>query len=76
MKHQIKVQPKKVAVECLSCDGDIHVRSNPKIGQTITCDNCDESFVIIDVNPLMVDWPNFDDDFYDGDDSDEDEYEY
>ena len=71
MKRQMKVQTDKGIVECLSCDGLIHVGGNPKIGGLVTCDSCDESFEIIDINPLMVDWIMYDDDCFD-----EDEYEY
>jgi transcription elongation factor Elf1 len=71
MKRQMNVQPTKAIVECLSCDGIIRVGGNPKIGGIVTCDSCDESFEIIEIKPLMIDWLMYDDDYFD-----EDEYEY
>jgi transcription elongation factor Elf1 len=76
MKHQIKIQPKKATVECLSCNRDINVGHNTKIGSIVTCVRCNMSFEIIELNPLLIDWPYYDDDYFDGDYSDEDEYEY
>lgn len=61
MKPQVKAKPKKVTVECLSCSEDIYVGRNPKVGSFVTCDNCDVEFEIIDLEPVMVDWPYFED---------------
>lgn len=76
MEHPMKIKPKKTVVECLSCGDDISIQGNIKIGNMITCDTCDTQLEIIELNPLMVDWPYYDDDYFDEDYADEDDYEY
>ena len=80
MKHNQKEHSKKETVECLACDEDVYVGRNPKVGNFVTCQHCDETFQIIDIDPILIDWPYDDDDYsddeegyydddYDGDDS-------
>lgn len=75
MKPQIKIKPKKLTVGCLLCSKDFYVEYNPKLGKFITCKNCETVFEIINIDPVMIDWPYYDDDegFYD---MIEDEYDY
>ena len=61
MKHNTKTITKKFQVECLACDDDIYVGSNPKIGGYVTCNSCDAEFQITDLKPTMIDWPDEDD---------------
>ena len=68
MKQNDKMRPQKETVECLACDEDVYVGRNPKVGNFVTCHNCYETFQIIDVEPVLIDWP------YDEDDFDDDEY--
>ena len=68
MKQNGKNFSKKETVECLACDEDVYVGRNPKVGNFVTCHNCDATFQIIDVGPVLIDWP------FDGDDEYE-EYE-
>ena len=70
MKPKIKTNNKHMVVECLMCYGNIDVGVNPKISKFITCKNCEMVFEIINLNPIMIDWPYYDDDIYD----DEEEY--
>jgi hypothetical protein len=65
MKHQDKMRPKKETVECLSCDEEVFVGRNPKVGNFVTCHNCDETFQIIDIEPVLIDWPYDEDDYTD-----------
>lgn len=65
MKHQIKIKSKKTTIECLSCSKDINIDRNPKIGDFVYCNRCDSRFEIIDLDPVMVDWPYYDDDYGD-----------
>jgi hypothetical protein len=76
MDYQIKT--KKTTVECLSCSEVIDVGRSPKIGSIVTCSSCDSPFEIIELDPLLIDWPYYDDDYFDSDYSysDEDEYDY
>ena len=67
MKHHTKPHPKNETVECLSCEEDVYVGRNPKIGKYVVCNNCDATFQIIDIEPVLIDWPEDDDDYTDDD---------
>ena len=69
MKHNQKEHSKKETVECLACDEDVYVGRNPKVGHFVTCHNCDATFQIIDIDPVLIDWP------YDEDDAEYEDYE-
>ena len=73
MKLKIRVKPKKTVVECLLCDKDIYVGNYPNLGKFITCKSCESVFEIINIDPVMIDWPYDDDDesFYDDIDDEE-----
>jgi hypothetical protein len=44
---------------------------NPTIGKFITCKNCESVYEIINIDPVMIDWPYYDDDdFFDDLDDD------
>jgi hypothetical protein len=45
---------------------------NPTIGKFITCKNCESVYEIINIDPVMIDWPYYEDDYLD----DEDLYDY
>ena len=73
MRPKIRVKPKQATVECLLCNKDIYVGNNPILGKFITCKSCESVFEIINIDPVMIDWPYYEDDegFYDDiDDSD------
>ena len=58
-------------VRCPECDFEI-VRSNPRVGDMITCPECGVDLEIILDVPFEVDYP-LDDDWVVGDEDDEDE---
>ena len=68
MKHHEKMRPKRETVECLACDDDVYVGRNPKVGNFVTCRHCEEVFQIIDIDPVLIDWPYDEDDDYTDDD--------
>lgn len=72
MKQKMKIKSNKLIVGCLLCNKDIYVENNPKLGKFITCRNCESIYEIINIDPLMIDWP-FDDD-EEGYDDDGDDY--
>jgi transcription elongation factor Elf1 len=74
MKTQIKFNQKKMFVECLLCSENIDVSDNPKISKFITCKNCESIFEIITLDPVMIDWPYYDDEGFD--DDFDDDYDY
>jgi hypothetical protein len=61
MKQNTKTISKKVTVECLACSEKIHLDRNPKIGSYVICNGCDAAFQIIDLKPVLIDWPEYDD---------------
>jgi hypothetical protein len=73
MKNQTNTKSKKTMVECLNCSEDIYVGGNPKVGNFVTCKNCDSLFEIVDLEPISIDWPYDDDDYGDDDDLYDDE---
>lgn len=62
MKPRIKTNNKHMVVECLMCYENINVGVNPKINKFITCKSCEMVFEIINLDPIMIDWPYYDDD--------------
>lgn len=70
MKTQIKSKSSKIVVECLLCYKEINLGVDPKINKFVTCKNCENVFEIINLHPIMIDWPYYDD--YDYDDIDDD----
>lgn len=66
--------------ECISCGSEIKFSNQPKMGQTVTCPECDAELEVVWLDPVELDWP-FDDDEYDEDDDydfddEDDEYDY
>jgi hypothetical protein len=68
MEHRSKTKPKKLIVECLYCSEDIYIGGNPKIGSLLECKNCESQFEIIELEPIMIDWMAYDEDFGEDDD--------
>lgn len=72
MKSQYKIRQENIIVKCLLCNKIIDVGVNPIIGKFITCKNCESVYEIINIDPVMIDWPYYEDDYLD----DEDLYDY
>ena len=63
--------------ECPQCGKEISVGLQPRIGQQVTCANCDSELEVVWLDPLELDWPMLDLDEEDEDDDfDEEEDEY
>ena len=69
----------KVIAECPSCGEMVLFGKNPKLGELITCRECEEELEVISLEPILLDFPledgeydeEFDyDDDYDDNDSD------
>jgi hypothetical protein len=41
---------------CLDCEHEIYLGSRPRVGQKVTCPNCEVKLEIINVEPLEFDW--------------------
>ena len=63
--------------ECPQCGKEISVGLQPRIGQQVTCANCDSELEVVWLDPLELDWPMLDlADEEEDDDFDEEEDEY
>jgi alpha-aminoadipate carrier protein LysW len=63
---------KTLAARCPDCDEIIRPRSNPRIGQKLSCSVCDAELEVVGINPLELEWA-IDDDYDDDDDDDWDD---
>lgn len=73
MKSQVNTTHKDTVVKCLVCKQMIDLGINYKVGKFITCKNCESVYEIINIDPVMIDWPYYD--FEDDDSYDELDYE-
>lgn len=68
---------KTTVVICPSCDTRIRLERPPRLSDVITCPECEESFEVISVSPIRLDWiPSYDDEYWDDDDEDDDDLDY
>jgi len=58
---------------CPSCGEWVKLPDHPKIGQKITCMECEADLEVIEVNPVELDWAFMEDEFDDEEDWDDDE---
>jgi transcription elongation factor Elf1 len=72
MKTQVYSVKKDKFVKCLLCNQVLDLGVNFKVGKYITCKNCEMVYEIINIDPVMIDWPYYDDDCID----DEEIYDY
>ena len=65
------VSKTKTMAECPSCGVMVFFEMRPKLGQFIDCPSCNEFLEVIDLDPVLLDWPveegDYDDDFDDDD---------
>ena len=59
---------KDLIVKCLLCNNMIDPGINYTVGKFITCKNCEMVFEIINIDPIMIDWPYYEDDYIDNED--------
>lgn len=65
----MSISSNKVKVaECPECEAVIRFHNPPRLGQIITCPECDEQLEVRELSPLKLDWAF--------DDFDEDEEEW
>lgn len=60
--------------ECPSCGEMVYFEKNPTIGQYVTCRFCDEQLEVIELDPVILDWPFVDEDLEYEDDYADDEW--
>ena len=64
-------------VECLECGAEIHVPEDAGAGDMVACRVCGESFAVIAIGPVEIDYPDDDeaweDETWEDDDQDDDD---
>lgn len=60
---------------CPSCEGQITVRGNAQIGDSVRCPHCYEDLEVIETQPIELDW-SYDEDEDDWYDDEDDDWEY
>lgn len=70
MKPKTRTNHKDTLVRCLLCKETIDLEYNYDVGKFITCKNCEMVYEIVNIDPVVIDWPYYDDDY--DDDSDDD----
>jgi len=65
-----------LTVFCRTCNSRIRFDKRPELYDIVTCPECDETFEVISLSPIRLDWPSdFGDDEWSDDDSDSDPYD-
>lgn len=61
-----------LAAACPECDGSIVFKAIPTLDQKVRCPHCRTDLIVIETQPIELDWDDFEDDWEDddGDDSD------
>ncbi len=70
-----KTNAKPISAFCPACDTRIRFSERPKLFDLVTCPECDETFEVVGLSPIELDWPSgegFEEDDWDDDDWDED----
>ncbi|MFN2187856.1 MAG: hypothetical protein ACK2T3_03765 [Candidatus Promineifilaceae bacterium] len=69
---------KSLTTNCPSCDAIIRLSRRPRLGAIIVCQECDESFEVVSITPLQLNWslPDDDDEYWTGEDKDDYDDQY
>ncbi|HBR56522.1 MAG TPA: hypothetical protein DEA22_03490 [Blastocatellia bacterium] len=59
---------------CPECDEEVYVDADAEQGDTVLCDECGASLVVVGLDPVELDIFDEDNDDYDDDDSDSYDY--
>lgn len=57
-------------LECLECGAELAIHGKVGLGDLLTCEGCSEAFIVVEVSPLEIDYPDEDetwDEDWDGD---------
>ena len=65
-----KSRQETMVAECPSCDTSIRFHKQPRMGQMLTCPECEEALEVRRLNPITLDWAE--DGYIDDEDEDDD----
>jgi alpha-aminoadipate carrier protein LysW len=74
----MEVDKRTAVAICPDCDAEINLGADPRLGQKITCPNCEVELEVVSLDPLELNWDvsesedEWDDD-WDDDDGDDDD---
>jgi lysine biosynthesis protein LysW len=57
----------KLSALCIDCDKRIPFKKEPRLDETVICPHCDAMLMVVELNPIELDWAYEDDDDYDYD---------
>jgi DNA-directed RNA polymerase subunit RPC12/RpoP len=60
---------------CPACDESIILNAEPKLDQKVRCPHCRTDLIVVEVEPVELDWDDFEDDWDDDDDDWDDDDE-
>ncbi|KAA3665189.1 MAG: hypothetical protein DWQ04_01855 [Chloroflexi bacterium] len=65
----------KLLALCIDCDKRIPFKKMPRLDETVVCPHCDAMLMVVELNPIELDWAyeDDDDDDFDDDDFDDDD---
>ena len=63
----------KILAECPSCGEKVFFVRTPRLGQYVDCQYCEEELEVIDLEPILLDFPLDEGDYDDGFDIDDDD---
>ena len=63
-----------IITDCPSCGESVILDKSPRLGDFIVCRICEEKLEVIDLNPILLDFP-LEDGSYDYEYDDDDEYD-
>jgi alpha-aminoadipate carrier protein LysW len=61
--------------ECISCGNEIKFSAQPKMGVQVTCSECKAELEVVWLDPVELDWPFDEEDYYEEDEEYYDEEE-
>ncbi len=60
---------------CPSCGEDIKLSGRPTLGQRVRCPHCDADLEVIDLEPLELDWVDYEEDWEEEEEWEEEDWE-
>ena len=64
-----------ITAVCPACDETIIMNAKPKLDQKVRCPHCRTDLIVVEVEPVELDWDDFEDDWDDEDDWEDEEEE-
>lgn len=74
----MEVEKRTAVAICPDCDAEVNLGADPRLGQKITCPNCEVELEVVSLDPLELNWDvsesddEWDDDWEDDDGDDDD----